>query len=357
MQTGMPHDFPSPLDDWQELVTQIENLRPAGVGSATLTEQPYLSPIGEASGSKTPVPQPAIPPKSQRRAAHRSSALPPKVSKANSGTLRVSIKPFLTRDADADAHQRDAGRSRAKDKAPPTPTVTRHKPSPRPTLAPSRGRRRAASDAAAEASDSSPFETTVFVKPVPMDPTKRFSVDILPDWMHTTIWDGDHEGIYPWPCALIVTDYDPPAYFYRKHSIEDVSILFYTHWEPRGDPPTTTDPAERLWETAYTGHRIPPHDDLDNPPTLKLFQGIAVENDYQIMPRDDPDVPFQWLVRFWVPVPMTLFARAEHRTFVCEANVTMRDPDTPATEVVAERVVVGIERLQSERLLATPRRP
>ncbi|OSD05643.1 hypothetical protein PYCCODRAFT_1432181 [Trametes coccinea BRFM310] len=175
--------------------------------------------------------------------------------------------------------------------------------------------------------------------------------------MHTTIWDGDDLSIYAWSGGLVVTDYNPPAYFYRKHSIDDVSIQFYTHWEPRADPPTTATQAERLWQTSYTGHRITPHDDSENPPTLKLFKGIAVEYDFQIMPRDNPDVPFQWLVRFWVPVPLTLFARAEYRTFVCEAKVTMKDLDTPATEVVAERVVVGIERLRSERLLANPRGP
>ncbi|CDO74804.1 hypothetical protein BN946_scf185001.g52 [Trametes cinnabarina] len=350
MQARSARDLSGIMDDWQELVTQIEALE----SPITPAGRPCpLPPIAGGSSSSRAQPPP-VPVKSKGRSASKSAPLPPKLAKARDHTLHVSVRPFLTRDVDADAREREKGR-REVVYATTTPAVTRKQSVTQAVGPPGGARVKFQTERGDNRPVTSPFTTEVFVKPVPQDPVQRFTVDILPDWMHTTVWDGDDLAIYPWSGALLVTDYDPPAYFYRKHMVDDVWIHFYTHWEPRANPPATSSSMEHLWEATYRGHRIPPCDDPENPPALKISQGIAVENDYQFIAPEEPDGPFQWLVRFWVPVPMALFVNAEHKTFVCCAKVTMKDRDVPATEVVAERVNVGIERLRSDRLLALRR--
>ena len=156
-------------------------------------------------------------------------------------------------------------------------------------------------------------------------------------------------------------DVKPASYFYPRHSIHDLSIQFHTVSEPRTDP-STFDPAPAQakyeWQAVYSGQRVPAAtrtpSGVVRAPTLDRARGIAVEREYTLAENPpSADGPATWLVRFWVPVPLALFARgAEHRMFVCRARVTVRDWQTPQTDVPGGCVAVGIERLRSERLLA-----
>ncbi|KAI0770874.1 hypothetical protein BD413DRAFT_493111 [Trametes elegans] len=171
---------------------------------------------------------------------------------------------------------------------------------------------------------------------------QRFNVDIVPDKRHVTIWDGSDGDIYAWSGTLVVRDAKPTSYFYPRHSIHDLLIQFHTVSEPRADP-STFDPvpgqAKYEWQAVYSGQRVPaatrtPSGEV-RAPTLDRARGIAVEREYTLA-ENPPSVdgPATWLVRFWVPVPLALFARgAEHRTFVCRARVTVRDWQTPQTDV------------------------
>ena len=70
-----------------------------------------------------------------------------------------------------------------------------------------------------------------------------------------------------------------------------------------------------------------------------------------VIEPDEPGEPRMWMKRFWVPIPLSLFARAEHRTFVCSAWMTVQDAGMMG-EIAAECVTVSIERLICKRLLA-----
>ena len=171
----------------------------------------------------------------------------------------------------------------------------------------------------------------------------------------------DGRDIYAWSGTLVLHDAKPASYFYPRHSIHDFYIKFHTVAEPRSDPHTFDPTPSRTkyeWETTYRGSRIGSPATKDVPPGLAVprldpARGIVVETEYRLLP-DDPDGPCRWEVRFWVPVPVRLFGRAEHRTFVCRAKVTVRDWETPKTDVPAGCIAVGIERLRTERLLAVP---
>ncbi|EIW51905.1 uncharacterized protein TRAVEDRAFT_54321 [Trametes versicolor FP-101664 SS1] len=193
----------------------------------------------------------------------------------------------------------------------------------------------------------------------------RFSVDLVPNARHTTLWDGKETDIYAWQGTLEIHDTKPPSYFYPRHLIHDVTIQFHTADEPREDPVTfdptpftssSTPPfSTHEWQTSYSGTRLPSTfstSPISGTPTLDPSRGIALEYAPQLQPSDNPDGPCTWTVRFWVPVPLRLFARAEHRTFVCRAKVTMRDWETPTTVVPGGCVVVGMERLRTKQLFA-----
>ncbi|KAI0641275.1 hypothetical protein C8Q79DRAFT_333388 [Trametes meyenii] len=216
-----------------------------------------------------------------------------------------------------------------------------------------------------ECSRTAPARTFVHK---PMDSIavlKRFTVDIVPGARHTTIWDGNDGDTYTWSGTLQVRDTKPACYFYPRHSIQAVWIQFYVAKEPRTDP-TTFDPTPALtvheWQATYTGTRLPSSSSSSSPtltsspsntPALDPARGIAVDPTYRLDParNPDPDGPCTWTIRFCVPVPLRLFARAEHRTFVCRAQVTVGDWETPRTVVKAGCCAVGIERLRAGRLL------
>ncbi|KAI8983214.1 hypothetical protein BD414DRAFT_537537 [Trametes punicea] len=353
MQSWTFDDFPSLKDDWQELVTQIENLgtRPAARATNVVHRNP--PPLACESG-KFAGPH-DIPIKTPRRAVHNTMAPSSKRTSREARAFREVIKPVLTRDVDSDAREREKFRKELADRVPPTPEVWRKQPFTLPAAHLDQGRSGNDRGRPRESIVNPSGETTVTVNPVRSQAKQRFSVEIRPDTKHTTIWDEPNDDVWAWSGILVVTDAQPPAYFFTQHIIQDVWIHFYTLIEPRSDPPVSASPCSLAWETTYTGHHIPPGADSKTVPALKLSKGIAIEKDYQFLMPEDPEGPFTWLVRFWVPVPIALFARAEHKAFVCSAKVTVKDSDTPRTEVVAERLTVGIDRVWSERLLAMHR--
>ena len=107
-----------------------------------------------------------------------------------------------------------------------------------------------------------------------------------------------------------------------------------------------------VWRTTYTDHRVP-RSELRT--RLAPHRGIAIEPEYVFVgpPASDPSGPCAWLVHFWAPVPLSLFAGGggRCRTFVCRAAVTVGDWDTPRTVVPAGCTAVTIEALSSRTVL------
>ncbi|KAI0770881.1 hypothetical protein BD413DRAFT_613419 [Trametes elegans] len=205
---------------------------------------------------------------------------------------------------------------------------------------------------------SSP-KLTIKIKPPQVVLAERFTAEIRPDSKITTIWDGKYDETFAWPGTIVVRDARPPSHFYARHAMHDFAIQFQGIAEVRATIlPSELGPDYPFytpWHTEYTGQRINRCRDASKPPEIDPKRGIAIEHGYEFVEPDAPNGPFTWLVRFWVPVPVQLFAHAEHKMFVCRASVMMEDygcEGPQPSDVVAEPVVVGIERLRSDRLLA-----
>ncbi|KAI0641256.1 hypothetical protein C8Q79DRAFT_332009 [Trametes meyenii] len=231
-----------------------------------------------------------------------------------------------------------------------------------------------------------PQKLTIKLPPAQVDARGRYTVHIIPDLQHSTIWDGSekcvvscmclfckrcswsdlwYRSIFAWSGVLVVRDYQPPSHFYTRDIIRDFSILFQTSVGPRGDavsspsvsrsPPPLPHRQDSDWEVEYSGKRISraPMDYRSAERltgNLPLDRGIAIENDVQFVEPQNEDGPYAWRVRFWVPVPVSLFARAEHKTFLCRAKVIVEDSNGQKSKVSATSVPVGIERLRSPHL-------
>lgn len=145
----------------------------------------------------------------------------------------------------------------------------------------------------------------------------------------------------------------PDAYTYAREAVKDFKIQFRGHGQPlvhaaRSSSLATQAGGARSWCADYKGHRARASD--GRLPRLDVSHGIVVENPSEPVPAQDSagGNTLTWFIRFWVPVPVTLIARAEHKSFICQARVKIQHEELSGEEmwVSAEDIVVGIERLR-----------
>ncbi len=160
---------------------------------------------------------------------------------------------------------------------------------------------------------------------------------------------------FAWGGTIILRDAKAASYFYPRHCIKNFQLEFCAVPEPRSGVDTTQAEADPDapptydWRAAFTGHFLKRHEVRAQ---LAVARGIALEPDFVFVKPDDPDGPHAWMVHFWVPVPLALFARSVHRTFLCRAKITVGGYDTPETVIPAGCVAAGIESLKSDRFIA-----
>ncbi|PIL34748.1 hypothetical protein GSI_02535 [Ganoderma sinense ZZ0214-1] len=181
---------------------------------------------------------------------------------------------------------------------------------------------------------------------------RRITADIVPNERHSVVWDANERDTFAWGGTIILRDAKAASYFYPRHCIKDFHLEFCALPEPRSglspSSATTADPDAPPtydWRTSYTGHFLKRHDVRQE---LDVARGIALEPDFVFVKPDDPDGAHAWMVHFWVPVPLALFARSVHRTFLCRAKIVVGGYDTPETVIPAGCIATGIESLKSE---------
>ncbi|OSD05565.1 hypothetical protein PYCCODRAFT_1361559 [Trametes coccinea BRFM310] len=359
---------------WMDQITPVDVIYSTPVASSPThpAGSPHARPANPRRKSD---PTARISAKSAR--AFKPLPAPPLVDTRRMSAIQNAAKAVIETNKEADARAQDEFRMKLARQAPPTP-ASRLKNDPfklpvswqgsvqlKQTASAVQGNGARAQDLLDEvlqaiARDREERERgrtvpkSIFTPVTQSDVLRRFSVDMVPDERHTTIWDGKETDIYAWSCKLVVRDAKPACYFYPRHSIHDFSIQFHTVDEPRSDPHTFDPHPSRTkheWQATYNRHRVSAASKgPSGVPTLDPAHGIVVETDVRLLPGN-PDGPSQWEVRFWVPVPVRLLMRVGHRTFVCRAKVTVKDWETPQTEVPAGCIAIGIERLRSERLL------
>ncbi|KAH9941013.1 hypothetical protein B0H21DRAFT_557622 [Amylocystis lapponica] len=187
----------------------------------------------------------------------------------------------------------------------------------------------------------------------------RFGVYLNPRKRQTVLWDLAESDFYAWPGILYVTDA-----------------------EPYPSPAPAPVPVQRLeieWRTVNLDEvpGVPFDDDTElaqhHPDYVATLCGQTLRRS-QVATRLDPRrgicteprwryvAPEQtahgmgavWAIRFWVPVPMSLFVGRESRLFRLRARVGFGGWDIPWVLGHSEAVDVSIDHLQRERVMGSP---
>jgi len=135
--------------------------------------------------------------------------------------------------------------------------------------------------------------------------------------MHTELWDLDDDSLYAWPGILVMTDNEESVDFPPIHRVE---VECATHaYEGRFSTETNAVP---VFSTCFRGACFSKRELAES--SQKVFDpslGIIMQEDWS----DAQVRKNQWYVKFWVPVPISLFRKKDTRMFRLRASVTVVD--------------------------------
>ncbi|KAG2066982.1 hypothetical protein BDR04DRAFT_1233635 [Suillus decipiens] len=137
---------------------------------------------------------------------------------------------------------------------------------------------------------------------------------------HATTWDSPDSAFFIFPAQLLIActstnDFDPLV-------IPDVAIVDLVCTTVAINGPYKSHP-QIAFRTFYAGATIRYVNDV---PTPNLFRGIHIGNVPWCCTMDE-DGNFGWFMRFWIPIPLALFQRAETRVFKIDAKVHVNGKD------------------------------
>jgi hypothetical protein len=135
--------------------------------------------------------------------------------------------------------------------------------------------------------------------------------------VHTELWDLADDSLYAWPGILVFTDKEASVNFPPIHAVE---IECATHaYEGRFSTETNALP---VFSTCFQGAHFSKKELLAEP--QKVFDpslGIIMQEDWS----DAQVRKNQWYVKFWVPIPISLFRKKDTRMFRLRASVSVVD--------------------------------
>jgi len=132
---------------------------------------------------------------------------------------------------------------------------------------------------------------------------------------HTELWDLPDDSLCAWPGILVLTDNEPSVRFPPIHAVE---IECATHaYEGRFSTETNALP---VFSTNFRGTTFSKKE-LAEAQVFDPSLGIIMQevwSDAQVRKN-------QWYIKFWVPIPISLFRKKETRMFRLKASVSAVD--------------------------------
>jgi len=168
----------------------------------------------------------------------------------------------------------------------------------------------------------------------------RFDLRIAPVKMHTELWDLPDDSLYAWPGILVLTDNETSVRFPPIHAVE---IECATHaYEGRFSTETNALP---VFSTRFQGATFSKKELAE----AQLFDpslGVITQegwSDAQVRKN-------QWYIKFWVPIPVSLFRKKETRMFRLKASVSAVDDRMwKKVTVFSGSVVADISHLRKHK--------
>ncbi|KAH9066527.1 hypothetical protein EDB87DRAFT_1586611 [Lactarius vividus] len=144
----------------------------------------------------------------------------------------------------------------------------------------------------------------------------RFDLTIAPTKVHTELWDLDDDSLYAWPGILVLKDNQASVDFPAVHAVE---IECATHaYEGRFSTETNALP---VFSTFFRGAHLSKKELAESERVFDPSLGIIMQEDWS----DAQVRKNQWYVKFWVPIPISLFRKKDTRMFRMRASVCVVD--------------------------------
>jgi hypothetical protein len=192
----------------------------------------------------------------------------------------------------------------------------------------------------------------------------RFDLRVAPVKEHTELWDLPDEyvlllvdipkwvralklnlrsSLHAWPAILILTDHEASVSD-RFPPIHSVEIECATHaYEGRF---STESNALPVFSTRFTGATFSKRELAQAQKVFDPSQGIIMQPDWS----DAQVRKSQWYIKFWVPVPLSLFRKKDTRMFRLRASVTAVDDRMwKKVTVYSGTVVADISHLRKHK--------
>ncbi|KAI0255702.1 hypothetical protein BJV78DRAFT_1172565 [Lactifluus subvellereus] len=187
---------------------------------------------------------------------------------------------------------------------------------------------------------SSSYAVAAAPGPAPRASLDRFDLRIAPVRAHTELWDLPDDSLHAWPGILVLTDHQAALNFPPIHAIE---IECATHaYEGRFSTETNAVP---VFSTRFKGTCF--SKEFKNMP--KVFDpllGIVMQENWS----DAQVRKNQWYIKFWVPIPISLFRKRETRMFRLKASVSAVDDRMwKKVTVYSGTVVADISHLRKHK--------
>lgn len=205
--------------------------------------------------------------------------------------------------------------------------------------------------------ESSSYAVATAPGPAPRASLDRFDLRVAPVKEHTELWDLHDEcvihlskigralkvscsSLFAWPCILILTDNEASVRFPPVHALE---VECATHaYEGRF---STESNALPVFSTHFRGATFSKKE-LAQAQVFDPEMGIIMQADWS----DAQVRRNQWYVKFWVPIPLSLFRKKDTRMFRLRASVTAVDDRMwKKVTVYSGTVVADISHLRKHK--------
>ncbi|KAI9464816.1 hypothetical protein F5148DRAFT_1150115 [Russula earlei] len=157
-----------------------------------------------------------------------------------------------------------------------------------------------------QSGESSSYAVTAAPGPAPRPALDRFDLRIAPVKEHTELWDLPDDSLHAWPGILVLTDNEASVRFPPIHAIE---VECATHsYEGRFSTETNAIP---VFSTRFQGATF-----LKKQPAES--QKLTTGQTRKVRKN-------QWYIKFWVPIPASLFRKKDTRMFRLKASISVVD--------------------------------
>ncbi|KAF8488870.1 hypothetical protein F5888DRAFT_1809320 [Russula emetica] len=188
--------------------------------------------------------------------------------------------------------------------------------------------------------ESSSYAAAATPGPAPRASLDRFDLRVAPVKEHTELWDHPDDSLHAWPGILILTDNESSV---RMPPIHAVEVECATHaYEGRF---STESNALPVFSTRFQGATFSKKE-LAQVQTFEPEMGIIMQEDWS----DAQVRKNQWYIKFWVPIPLSLFRKKDTRMFRLRASVTAVDDRMwKKVTVYSGTVVADISHLRKHK--------